>query len=65
MKTRGKAIAAGRKMLGADREFCVYQFPRGHWGYASLLSPVGEALQCNGMFYPEIGVAAQCWEVIR
>jgi hypothetical protein len=52
-------------MLGADREFCVYQFPRGHWGYASLLSPVGEALQCNGMFYPEIGVAAQCWEVIR
>lgn len=63
MKTKAQAIQKAKQVIG-NREFAVYQFPRGHWGYASLASPVGIALQDTGMIYPELGIFAMAWEVV-
>lgn len=64
MKTRDKAITNGKKILG-NQDFMVYQFPAGHWGYCSMNSPVGSALQNSGMIYPELNCAAVRWEVVN
>lgn len=64
MRTKAAAIAKCRKLWKTFGPFVVYQFPRGHWSYASLESPIGRDLQATGYIYPQIGSKARQWEIV-
>lgn len=46
----------------------VYQFPQGHWHYATIKSPVGQSVIADGLIYPAQGcypaVPAQRWAYV-
>lgn len=64
---RSLAIKKARAMgyhLDDQRGFYIYQFPAGHWGYASYDSPIGHDLRDSGFIYPTIGCKARAFELI-
>ena len=64
--TKIKAINKARNHFGKSVEsFYVYQFPKGHWSYATINSPIGESLRISGMIYPDIDCKAQQFEIVN
>lgn len=65
-KTKNMLLAKYRKIYGTRQEtILVYQFPKGHWSYATPNSEVGQSLQATGYIYPEINCKAQQWELVE
>lgn len=65
MQTKGKAIRSLKSRGGpTENQGYIYQFPKGHWGWATVNSPVGQSLRESGMIYPETGCKAQQFELI-
>lgn len=66
MQTKAKAIRALKAQMNKiDQRGYVYQFPKGHWNWATVASPIGESLKESGMIYPTIGVKAQQFQLIE
>jgi hypothetical protein len=62
-KTHRSAVRAGRRAF-PGRAFVVYQFPKGHWGYASLDSPIYRDLSRGGAIYSDLEIAALQWDLV-
>lgn len=66
MLSKTKTIAQLKRNLSkTERRGYVYQFPKGHWGWASYSSPIGQNLRESGFIYPETNVKAQQFEEIQ
>ena len=65
-KTKSQAIAKFRKLYQVKNEpFWVYQFPKGHWSYATTSSEVGRDLEATGHIYKSLGIEAKQYELIN
>jgi ABC-type Fe3+-hydroxamate transport system substrate-binding protein len=47
-----------------DQRGYVYQYPKGHWSWATFDSPIGQNLRESGMIYPETNCKAQQFQMI-
>jgi hypothetical protein len=66
-KNEQAAVNGWKNLTSAPsaQPFWVYQFPKGHWNYASVDSPVGQSLKENGMIYPENNCKAQQFRLVQ
>ena len=60
MKTKRAAEKQYQEMYGKHGfRGVIFQYPKGHWGYAIVNSPVYNAIRETGYIYPEINCIAK------
>jgi hypothetical protein len=64
-QSKSTAIAQYKKTYGSTGPFLVYQYEKGHWGYCTPASPVGQDLQTHGMVSSALRIPAKQWEIVN